>query len=134
MRSSSAILPGPTDPCDPRSTRKRTVVLDMTASAPDSTALARSCASRVLTSARLPLYIAAYKGVLLMTDEASTGRSSLRTVALLAGTGIGVLQLNGVYAAESAADTPPIRDALEQVTVFGQKDADKLDKSGLPKL
>jgi hypothetical protein len=58
-----------------------------------------------------------------MTDETPSGRSGLRTVALLAGTGIGVLQLNGVYAAESAADAPANRDALEQVTVFGQKDA-----------
>ena len=69
-----------------------------------------------------------------MTDETSNGRSNLRTVALLAGTGIGVLHLNGVYAAESAADTPPNRDALEQVTVFGQKDAYKLDTSSLSKL
>ena len=69
-----------------------------------------------------------------MTDEASSGRKGLRTVALLAGTGIGVLQLNGVYAAESAADVPANRDELEQVTVFGQKDDYKLDKSGLTKL
>ncbi|HXI47897.1 MAG TPA: TonB-dependent siderophore receptor [Steroidobacteraceae bacterium] len=70
-----------------------------------------------------------------MTDE-TRRNSSLRTVALLAGTGIGVLQLNAVYAAESesAADAPPNRDALEQVTVFGQKDDYKLDKSGLTKL
>src|SRR5260221_9608649 len=75
-----------------------------------------------------------YKGDLRMADETQRGSSSLRTVALLAGTGIGVLQLNGVYAAESAADAPPNRDALEQVTVFGQKDAYKLDTSGLLKL
>ena len=69
-----------------------------------------------------------------MTDETQRGNSSLRTVALLAGTGIGVLHVNGVYAAESAADAPPNHDALEQVTVFGQKDAYKLDLSGLLKL
>ena len=69
-----------------------------------------------------------------MNDETASGRSGLRTVALLAGTGIGVLQLNGVYAAESAADPPANRDALEQVTVFGQKDAYKLDTSSLTKL
>src|SRR3982074_1093346 len=32
------------------------------------------------------------------------------------------------------AAAPPNRDGLEQVTVFGRKDAYKLDKSGLPKL
>jgi len=68
-----------------------------------------------------------------MTDETPRGNRGLRTVALLAGTGIGVLQLNGVYAAESAANAPD-RDALEQVYVFGQKDAYKLDTSGLLKL
>src|SRR5882757_2769366 len=71
-----------------------------------------------------------------MTNETQRRSDNLRTVALLAGTGIGVLQVNGVYAAESesAADVPANRDALEQVTVFGQKDAYKLDSSGLSKL
>jgi catecholate siderophore receptor len=69
-----------------------------------------------------------------MTDETQRGSCNLRTVALLAGTGIGVLQLNGVYAAESAADAPPNHDALEQIYVFGRKDAYTLDASSLPKL
>jgi catecholate siderophore receptor len=69
-----------------------------------------------------------------MTDESQRASSGLRAVALLAGTGIGVLQLNGVYAADSPADAPANRDALDQVTVFGQKDAYKLDVSGLLKL
>src|SRR5258708_32025155 len=71
-----------------------------------------------------------------MTDETQRRSSSLRTVALLAGTGIGVLHLNGGYAAESesAADAPAKRDVLEQVTVFGQKDAYKMDASSLSKL
>lgn len=56
-------------------------------------------------------------------------------MALLAGTGIGVLQLHAAYAAESAADAPPSgQNVLEQVTVFGQKDAYKIDTSGLSKL
>ena len=66
-----------------------------------------------------------------MTDEKSRASNNLRTVALLAGTGIGVLQLNGVYAAEPAAETPAKPNALEQVTVFGQKDAYKMDASSL---
>jgi catecholate siderophore receptor len=69
-----------------------------------------------------------------MTDETPRASNGLRTVALLAGTGIGVLQLNGVYAAESAAETPAKQNALEQVTVFGQKDAYKMDASSLSKL
>src|SRR5712672_2572948 len=69
-----------------------------------------------------------------MTDETPRVSNSLRTVALLAGTGIGVLQLNGVHAAESAAETPAKQNALEQVTVFGQKDAYKMDASSLSKL
>jgi catecholate siderophore receptor len=69
-----------------------------------------------------------------MTDETSRASNNLRTVALLAGTGIGVLQLNGVYAAEPAAETPAKPNALEQVTVFGQKDAYKMDASSLSKL
>ncbi len=69
-----------------------------------------------------------------MTDETPRASNSLRTVALLAGTGIGVLQLNGVYAAEPAAETPANQNALEQVTVFGQKDAYKMDASSLSKL
>src|SRR5258707_2707217 len=70
-----------------------------------------------------------------MTDEIPGGRKGLRSVALLAGTGIGVLQLQGVYAAEPAADAPPPgQNAVEQVTVFGQKDAYKIDTSSLSKL
>jgi catecholate siderophore receptor len=69
-----------------------------------------------------------------MTDQTSNGRSSLRTVALLAGTGIGVLHLNGANAAESAADVPSNQNALEQVTVFGQRDSYKKDASSLTKL
>jgi catecholate siderophore receptor len=69
-----------------------------------------------------------------MTDETPRSSNGLRTVALLAGTGIGVLQLNGVHAAEPAAETPAKQNALEQVTVFGQKDAYKMDASSLSKL
>src|SRR5258708_10784306 len=70
-----------------------------------------------------------------MTDEIPGGRKGLRSVAVLAGTGIGVLQLHGVYAAEPAACAPPpSQNALEQVTVFGQKDAYKIDTSSLSKL
>ncbi len=69
-----------------------------------------------------------------MTDEAQRGSNSVRAVTLLAGTGIGVLQLNGVFAAEPAADATPNRDALEEVYVFGRRDAYKLDTSSLLKL
>src|SRR5258708_39070353 len=70
-----------------------------------------------------------------MTDEIPGGRKGLSSVALLAGTGIGVLQLHGVYAAEPAADAPPpSQNGLEQGTVFGQKDAYKIDTSSLSKL
>lgn len=69
-----------------------------------------------------------------MTDETLRGSNSLRAVALLAGTGIGVLQLNGVYAAESVVDASSSRKPLDPVTVFGQKDAYTLDASGLLKL
>ncbi len=69
-----------------------------------------------------------------MTDDSSSGRSGLRTVALLAGTGIGVLHLNGAYAAESAADAAANQNALEQVTVFGQRDSYKINTSSLTKL
>ena len=53
-----------------------------------------------------------------MTDETHRNRS-LRTVALLAGTGIGVLQLNAVCAAESeSAEKGPER--LEK-QFFGER-------------
>jgi outer membrane receptor for monomeric catechols len=68
-----------------------------------------------------------------MTDESQGGRKGLRTVALLAGTGISVLHLHAARAA-GAADTPANQNALEQVTVFGRKDAYKIDTSGLSKL
>jgi catecholate siderophore receptor len=67
-----------------------------------------------------------------MTDDTSRATSGLRTIALLAGTGIGVLHLNAVYAAESDASSG--HTTLDQVTVFGQKDAYTLDTSGLLKL
>jgi catecholate siderophore receptor len=69
-----------------------------------------------------------------MSDELPRGNGGLRVVALLAGTGIGVLQLHDGYAAESVADNPANHDAVEQVTVFGQNDAYKLDTSGLLRL
>jgi catecholate siderophore receptor len=65
-----------------------------------------------------------------VTDEISRSR---RAIALLAGTGIGVLHLNAVYAGDSTAEAPG-GGSLEQVTVFGQKDAYKIDTSGLTKL
>ncbi|MGH8323807.1 MAG: hypothetical protein ACRETD_08435, partial [Steroidobacteraceae bacterium] len=61
-----------------------------------------------------------------MTDETRSGGGCLRT-ALLAGTGIGMLHVNGVYAEDAATDAPPSRGALEEVYVFGQKDAYKQD-------
>ncbi|MEP6546137.1 MAG: TonB-dependent siderophore receptor [Gammaproteobacteria bacterium] len=70
-----------------------------------------------------------------MTDETAGASCGLRAVALLAGTGIGVLHLGGVYAAESATEASPAdRDALEQLYVFGQRDAYKLDTSSLLRL
>ncbi len=70
-----------------------------------------------------------------MTDETRGGAACLRT-ALLAGTGIGMLHVGGVYAEEAAAEAPPAnRGALEEVYVFGRKDAYKPDtSSNLPKL
>ena len=68
-----------------------------------------------------------------MPDDTPRG-SGLHAVALLAGTGIGVLPVNPAHGAESAANTPANRDALEQLTVFGQKDAYTLSTSGLLKL
>ncbi|MEP6885042.1 MAG: TonB-dependent siderophore receptor [Gammaproteobacteria bacterium] len=68
-------------------------------------------------------------------DETASASGGLRAVALLAGTGIGVLHFSGLYAAESAPVAPPVdRDALQQLYVFGQKDAYKLDTSRLLKL
>ena len=69
-----------------------------------------------------------------MTDDTRGGNGRSRTAALLAGTGIGMLHLHGAYAADSAADAPPDKGNLEEVYVFGQKDAYKQDTSTLPKL
>jgi catecholate siderophore receptor len=70
-----------------------------------------------------------------MSDEIPGGRKGLRSVALLAGTGIGVLQFHAAPAADSAAEAPPSgQNVLEQVTVFGRKDAYRTDTSGLSKL
>ena len=69
-----------------------------------------------------------------MIEDRQRGGSALRAVALLAGTGIGVLQIKGGYAAETTGDTPDSRGRLDQVTVFGQRDAYTLDASGLLKL
>jgi catecholate siderophore receptor len=66
-----------------------------------------------------------------MTDEIT--RNPRRVIALLAGTGIGVLHLHSVSASEPSSDAQR-RDSLEQVTVLGQKDSYKLDTSGLTKL
>ena len=66
-----------------------------------------------------------------MTDETRGGTGRVRTAALLAGTGIGMLHFNGVYADDSAA---PNKGSLEEVYVFGQKDAYKQDTSSLGKL
>jgi catecholate siderophore receptor len=68
-----------------------------------------------------------------MTDETRSGSGRLRTAALLAGTGIGVFNLQAAYAAETA-DNPPSKDKLEETYVFGQKDAYKIDTSSLQKL
>ena len=67
-----------------------------------------------------------------MTEEGKPNR--VRRVALLAGTGIGVLQLSGWAVAEPTTDTPLSRDTLDPVTVFGQRNAYTLDSSTLPKL
>ena len=69
-----------------------------------------------------------------MTDDDSARRAGFRAIALLAGSGIGVWAINSARAAESAADAAPVRDGLEEVTVFGQKDAYTLDVSRLPTL
>src|SRR6185437_9696649 len=62
-----------------------------------------------------------------MTDEAHGSNGRFRTAALLAGTGIGMLHFNGAYADESAGP-------LQEVYVFGRKDAYELDTSSLGKL
>jgi catecholate siderophore receptor len=68
-----------------------------------------------------------------MTDETRGGNAGrLRTAALLAGTGIGMLHINGAYADE--ADAPAERGKLEEVLIFGQQDAYTKDTSTLPKL
>jgi catecholate siderophore receptor len=70
-----------------------------------------------------------------MTDETRGGNGRFRTAALLAGTGIGMLHFNGACADDSAADPPaPNKGALEEVYVFGQKDAYQQDTSTLGKL
>lgn len=69
-----------------------------------------------------------------MTDETRGGNARLRSV-LLAGTGIGMLGVSTVYAEDSTASPPPSRDSgLEEVYVFGSKDAYKVDTSTLGKL
>jgi catecholate siderophore receptor len=69
-----------------------------------------------------------------MTDETCGGNARLRSV-LLAGTGIGMLGVSTVYAEDSTASPPPSRDSgLEEVYVFGSKDAYKVDMSTLGKL
>jgi catecholate siderophore receptor len=69
-----------------------------------------------------------------MTDDTRGVSGRLRTAALLAGTGIGVLHLNGAYA-DDAADAPPNRGSgMEEVYIFGQKDAYKKESSSLSKL
>jgi catecholate siderophore receptor len=67
-----------------------------------------------------------------MTDDSRGGR--FRTAALLAGTGIGMLHINGAHADDATAETPPNRGSLEEVYVFGTRDAYKQDTSTLPKL
>jgi catecholate siderophore receptor len=71
-----------------------------------------------------------------MTEERSGGNGGFRAAALLAGTGIGMLHFNGVYADDSAApaSTPPGKGGMEEVYVFGQKDAYQQDTSSLGKL
>jgi len=69
-----------------------------------------------------------------MTDDPRGDTGCFRTAALLAGTGIGMLHLQGAYAGDSAADAPSNKGNLEEVYVFGQKDAYKQDTSTLPKL
>jgi len=56
-----------------------------------------------------------------MTDDARGGNGCLRTAALLAGTGIGMLHVNGAL-------------AQEEVHIFGTKDAYQPDRSSLSKL
>src|SRR5690349_13242305 len=69
-----------------------------------------------------------------MTDE-MRGNGRFRTAALLAGTGIGMLHFNGAYADDSTADAPPPnKGTLEEVYIFGQKDAYEQDTSSLGKL
>lgn len=66
-------------------------------------------------------------------NENHGGCGYFRSV-LLAGTGIGVLQVPGAYAEDATARSPPDRGALEEVNIFGQRDAYKIDSSSLPKL
>lgn len=67
-------------------------------------------------------------------DRKPIGGRYLRAAALLAGSGIGVTHFNAAYADEAAAAGPESGSALEQVLVFGQKDAYKIDTSSLSKL
>ena len=69
-----------------------------------------------------------------MTDDTRGGNGRLRRAALLAGTGIGMLHVHGAYADDSSADAPPNHGNLEEVLIFGQKDAYTKDTSTLPKL
>jgi catecholate siderophore receptor len=69
-----------------------------------------------------------------MTTENRGGSGCFRSV-LLAGTGIGMLQAtSGVYAEDAPSDSPANKGTLEEVYIFGQRDAYKLDSSSLPKL
>jgi len=53
---------------------------------------------------------------------------------LLAGTGLGVLQVTGAHAENATTGSLPNRGALEEIYIFGQKDAYKVDSSSLPQL
>src|SRR5215831_1898851 len=66
-----------------------------------------------------------------MTEETRGDRAAYLRTALLAGTGIGMLHALGAHAEEQTAVTGPNR---EEVYIFGQRDAYKLDASSLPKL
>jgi len=68
-----------------------------------------------------------------MTAEWRGGGGCFRSV-LLAGTGIGMLQVTGAHAEDATSGPPGNRGALQEVHIFGQRDAYKIDASSLPKL
>ena len=69
-----------------------------------------------------------------MMDATRGGNARLRSV-LLAGTGIGMLGVSTVYAEDSTASpSPSSTSGLEEVYVFGTRDAYKVDTSSLGKL